>query len=157
MTQGTSSETNMNNSSEHAEKTKRVSALMNHSLFGKLFRFAGVGAITGLIYVIAVAVLVGFLGIDAKWASITGYLIALPISFLAHKRITFRSRNQPLAEALRFCILHGANILVSFVGMFLVVDWLGYSYWLGSVLVVASVPISTFVVMNLWVFAQSSD
>ncbi len=121
----------------------------------RLIRFAGVGALSGLIYVLAVAFYVDVIKFDVKLSSVLGYLTALPVSFIGHRNFTFRSNGQVAGEFVRFLVVHGANIAISIGGMALIVDWFGYNYWFGSILAVALVPISTYIVMEFWVFPGS--
>jgi len=133
--------------------------LLNHLTVGmslplRMFRFACVGLLSSLAYVLAVAFYVEILAIGAKFSSATAYITVLPASYLGHRKLTFRSINRPSSEINRFLALHLVNILISVLGMYGIVDWLGYSYWLGSLLAAILVPISTFLLMNHWIFVR---
>ncbi len=118
-----------------------------------LFRFVGVGALSSLVYVLSVMLYVDFLSIGAVWSSALAYATATPLSFVGHRRVTFRSKGNLKIELGRFIVLHVTNIIISVGGMVWAVSWAGYSYWLGSFLAVILVPLSTFVIMKSWVFS----
>lgn len=124
------------------------------SLSKRLFRFAGVGALSSLVYVLAVALYVELLGIEPGWASALAYVTAIPVSFFGHRKVTFRSDASLLPELLRFLLIHATNIAISVGGMAWAVNWLGASYWVGSLIAVVLVPLSTFIIMDLWVFSR---
>ena len=122
------------------------------TLPSRLVRFAGIGGVSSLVYVVVVALFVEFLSLEPVSASILGYVISIPVGFLGHRRVTFRSDGHFSAELTRFIFLHCVNIAVSVTGMYGVVDWYGASYWFGSLFAVVFVPISSFIIMNQWVF-----
>ncbi len=123
------------------------------SLADRAGRFASVGALTSLAYVLVVSFYTELAGTAPKLSSALAYLTVLPLNFLGHRKITFRSSAKAGAEFFRFIALHVVNIGVGVGGMAAAVDWLGLSYWIGSFAAVVLVPISTFIVMDLWVFS----
>ena len=125
------------------------------SLPKRLLRFAGVGAFSSLAYVLAVALYVEVLALNPTWSSALGYATIIPLNFFGHRKVTFHSNGHPARQFFRFIVMHGVNLLVCVGGMYWVVDLSGYSFWFGSLLAVVLVPLSTYVVMDLWVFSKS--
>jgi len=130
---------------------------IKNSLLKLFMRFASVGMVSGLLYVAAVAFLVEIMALEAVWASVLGYAIAIPVSFFGHRNITFRSDGQVSGEFLRFFLVHVCGLTVSFFSMNLATQILGLSYWVGMISVVLLVALISFVIMNSWVFMSSNN
>lgn len=120
----------------------------------RLFRFAWVGIFSGLAYMLVVGFYVEIADFNPKWSSVLGYITVLPVNFLGHRKLSFRSANDVLPEIFRFLGVHSVNAGISVAGMYGAVDLLGYSHWLGSLTAVVLVPISTFLMMDRWVFTN---
>jgi len=103
---------------------------------------------------LAVGFYVEIADFSPKWSSVFGYITVLPVNFIGHRKLTFHSVNNTLPEVFRFLGVHTVNAAISVAGMYAVVDWLGYSYWFGSLTAVVLVPISTFLMMDRWVFTS---
>ena len=97
----------------------------------KFARFAAIGALSGGVYALAVALGVSGFALDPRLASALGYLASLPVNFAGNRKFTFLG-NGPLAlELARFLLVHGANIGASVLIMTLVVRGLGFHYAVG--------------------------
>jgi putative flippase GtrA len=120
----------------------------------KLMRFGLVGLLSAAVYSVAVVGLVAMLKLDGKLANVIGYVVALPINFVGHRHFTFVSKGIVSGDAIRFCILHGINIGISTAGFGILVDGMKLPYWFGILGALVLVPISTFIVMDVWVFAE---
>lgn len=118
----------------------------------KILRFAVVGGLSSLLYVLLVAFYVEIFGSGERWAAVLAYLTMLPINFIAHRCFTFRTVGHVWVELPRFALLHLCNIAVSLGGMIGAVEGFGLSYWFGAFAAAILVPMSTFLVMNFWVF-----
>ena len=120
----------------------------------RFFRFLIVGGFSTLFY----GVVCGFL-IDRKIAgpaggAAIGYLASIPLNYLLQRIFTFRSRNKPSGEALRYLLVHMANLSLSTIGMYFLATKLGFDYRLGILATMVIVPVLVFVMLNRWVFAQ---
>lgn len=133
------------------------SLLTGGSLLAKLVRFGFVGVVSGVIYAGVTAALVSGLGFDPVRASLIGYCVSVPASFLGHRQGTFRSQGRWTHEALRFLVTQGVNMAVTAGSMHVAVAWAGLPYWWGMIAAVILVPIANFVMMNLWVFRDQPD
>jgi putative flippase GtrA len=125
-------------------------------LIRRLFRFFGVGAMTTTAYFVFTNAAVSLGGFGAKSASVGIYLLLLPISFWAHRRVTFASRGQAFLEWVRFCSVHAVNILIAFEVSALAVDRHILPLWIAFLIVSISVPIVTFAAFQMWVFSSKS-
>lgn len=126
--------------------------LTSGHLFAKALRFAVVGVLSGAIYCLVTALLVARAGAAPIPASIAGYCASVPMSFLGHRRFSFRSNGRWTSEALRFVLTQALNISVTALSMYGATALLGESYQWGMVAAVVLVPIANFAFMNLWVF-----
>lgn len=118
----------------------------------KAVRFAIVGVLSGAIYCVVTALLVTRAGVEPIPASIAGYCAAVPMSFLGHRRYSFRSNGRWTGEALRFVLAQALNISVTALSMYGATAFLGESYQWGMAAAVVLVPLANFAFMNLWVF-----
>jgi len=123
-------------------------------LTAKFMRFGLVALFSAAVYSITVAVVISLVRLDGKLANIIGYVAALPLNFIGHRHFTFSSTGIVSREAIRFCLLHVVNIGVSTVGFGVLVDGVKLPFWFGILGVLVLVPISTFIVMDVWVFAE---
>lgn len=127
-----------------------------HTPLRKLFRFGTVGVLSAGLYFAAVALFIEAGGVEPRFASILGYLVAVPLSFYGHRLHTFRSNGRLSAEGVRFVLTHLIGMGVMFGTMHLAVGVLSAPFWVGSALGTMIVPAVSFVVMNLWVFRDQA-
>ncbi|PLX34199.1 MAG: hypothetical protein C0605_14410 [Hyphomicrobiales bacterium] len=118
----------------------------------RLLRFTWVGIASSLLYVLFVILFVEIASITSQQAAVLSYLCALVINYYAHRNFTFRSQATRTPEISKFLVLHAFNLMISFGCMLMVVNWLGMPYIFGAFLAAALVPVSTFLIMNFWVF-----
>ncbi len=122
----------------------------------RLFRFFGVGATTTLAYLALTNAAVSLGGLGAKTASVGVYLLLMPISFWAHRRITFGSRGQVALEWIRFCGVHAANLFIAFEVSAIAVDRNALRPWMAFLIISVAIPIVNFAAFQMWVFASKS-
>lgn len=134
----------------------RAPVLTSDHLLAKLARFGVVGVLSGSIYAAVTSALVAGLGWSPMPASVMGYCLSVPASFLGHRRFSFRSNGHWTAEAIRFVLAQAVNIAVTAGAMWGALRYLGPDYVWGMVAAVILVPIANFLFMNLWVFADRS-
>jgi putative flippase GtrA len=147
----------MNDASKSAANRLIGWLVYSKSIPAKLFRFGSIGAISGVVYFAVTVVLAGSVGMDPKLASAIGYLASVPLNFIGNRRFTFMSNGQLYAQTIRFAFIHAVNLGMSILSMAAVSDWLGWNYALGAILTIVCVPISTFALMNFWVFRQQAE
>ena len=130
------------------------SALRGQALWAKMVRFGIVGGISTCLYGAFTWLLVAFVALPPLFATSLGYLLVIPFNFALQKVFTFRSEGAPAKEIPKFLLVHGMNLAASMLGMHVVVRILHSDYRLGILLTMITVPIATFVAMNLWVFGK---
>ena len=120
----------------------------------KAIRFIVVGVLSGTIYAGVTALLVSFAGMAAVVASLIGYCVSVPTSFLGHRRFSFRSNGHLTTEAIRFAVMQAINLTVTAGAMQAAVGILRVPYYWGMVATVILLPIANFATSARW--ARSS-
>lgn len=123
----------------------------------RFLRFAFIGGLSSAIYAIVVWTLLNYQWLDAFFASVIGYCAAMPFNFVGQKRFTFRSTGNANLELLGFIPVQLFNILLSGVIMKVSVDYLMWPSFIGIVLVVAVIPLTTYFLLKFLVFATSKS
>lgn len=129
----------------------------HRALAVKAMRFGLVALVSGAIFVAVTTLCISGLGLDPKTGSTIGYLASLPVNFVAHRQYTFVARGIIWREALRFIVVHVANIAVSISAAAIAVDGFGLHYGFSILATLMLVPLVTFTLMNLWVFPHSES
>ncbi|MET0581980.1 MAG: GtrA family protein [Pseudoxanthomonas sp.] len=126
--------------------------LARRDLLAKLLRFGVAGAASSVFYAVCTWLLAGPLEVPAVYASAMGYVTAVPLSFFLQRNFSFRSKGSKRAQAPRFLLVHGLNILVSVIVMHVLVSSLHMDYRAGIALTMVLIPLLSFLAMNTWVF-----
>jgi putative flippase GtrA len=130
---------------------------LSRASLARLLRFGIVAAVSGSVYALACAGLIVQGGIEPKLASVYAYIVSIFVNFAGQRRFTFRSDASILPEALKFCVVHGVNIGVSWLIALVVVQWLGFHFIFGILATLLVIPLSTYVLLNLWVFQNPAN
>lgn len=129
--------------------------LNSNALVARAARFAIVGIMSSGLYAAVTIVGHGVFRVDPKISSILGYLASIPFNFFFNRHFSFQSDGGASGEAIRFGLVHLANLVLTSAIMLLVVDVFNLHYFLGITFVIIFVPIVNFVIMNWWVFQKS--
>lgn len=135
------------------ETEKPVVALARWVSRLPLGRFLVVGGGNTLLYAVLSYFLMHALTLPAEVSATIAYLAALPVAFLAHKKLVFRvdgavDRN----EIARFLTTHGINIVLGYGVVAVVCGALGLSREIGILASCATFSIVSLVLMKMWVF-----
>lgn len=122
--------------------------------FRRFLRFAVVGGGSGLVYVLVVKVLVSWYSMDAPTASAIAYALAIPVNFLGQRLFAFRARGNPYREAVKFLVVHGLNLYLSYQLMQLATGYFEWPLWVGIALCIVAAPLVTFVLLSWFVFVE---
>jgi putative flippase GtrA len=123
--------------------------------FYPVFRFAISGFLATSLYFLIVNTLIAAFRTDPVAASVSAYLLSLGVSYLLQSRFTFRVRSDSFTQALRFLISSLAGLAIAYAGMALTVQVLKFPSLLGSAAVCALIPLTSYLLFNYWVFADS--
>lgn len=123
------------------------------ALLPRILRYGGVGLTISLIYSLAVIVAVNVLRpIGPTMASVAAFGLVLPISWLAHGRISFGDRPRDAFQPLRFALTTTASFVIAVGGMYWITAIAGRSYLLGIAWNWAIIPAMNFTIYMVWVF-----
>ena len=118
-------------------------------------RYGAVGVSVALLYTGLVIFFVNRTAIaEPDLASLCGYVIAVPFSYLGHWAITFQRRHRFLEGWRRFAALNVSSFIVAVPGMHLVTHVLGWSYLIGIAFSWFVAPLFNYTVLQLWVFSH---
>jgi putative flippase GtrA len=118
----------------------------------RLFVYAAVGGATALLYLAVAVGLTRYFGTPALWASVAGFVAAVPFSYLGHKLVTFRSPGEHRDELPRFLVTAIGGLALSIATPALVVDRWHAPPIAGYLAACVGVPILNYFLMWLWVF-----
>ena len=115
-------------------------------------RFLGVGIVSTLTNFALSFCLVGFFQVDVRLANAVGYVMGMAVSYLGHRHVTFNSRGSVVREGWKFLVMHGFNLGLSTLVLAALVDGLGINRYASLVIANIFVMISSFLIMQFWVF-----
>ena len=119
----------------------------------RVLRYGGVGLAISLIYSLAVIAAVHVLHpIGPTLASVLAFGVVLPMSWMAHGRISFGDRPRDRLRPLRFALSTTASFVVAVGGMYWITEIAGQSYLLGIAWNWLIIPAANFLAYMFWVF-----
>lgn len=133
------------------ELSDSMTTLFSH--FFRLLRYGSVGIAVALVYsglVVAALDLFGFQ--SPTLASCIAFLIVLPISFYAHRGVSFYDAAPTKRQLRSFAAIAGASFIVAVGAMKLVTDVWKLHYEIGLLISWVVIPITNFAINSIWVF-----
>jgi putative flippase GtrA len=115
-------------------------------------RFAAVGAAATLVHVLAYAGVVAWWGISPLAANAVGFVAAVNVSFLGHRRWTFRAAGAAGRSLARFCVVALAGFALNSLLVQLITGTLGLPYGWAIPAIAGGTPVVTFTLSRLWAF-----
>lgn len=122
-----------------------------HTIYS-FFRFGLVGAMCSAVYAGVAWILHERMGQPPIIASVLAYIAAIPLSFAGQKFYAFKSTMAVTDELPRFVAVQIFNLILAGAAMFLITDIVGLPFWLGTLTVIALIPLTTFMMLSLVVF-----
>lgn len=118
-------------------------------------RYGVVGVAMASLYSALVIFFYNFAGVaEPDLASFLGFIIALPIGYVAHWAITFQRTHGFFEAWQRFAVLNAISFMVAVPGMHIVTHIFGWSYLVGIGMSWVVAPSINYVVLQLWVFSH---
>jgi putative flippase GtrA len=119
-----------------------------------LIRFGLVGSAATALYAALASVLMSreWIGLSAVRASLAAYVAAALFSYLAHKAVTFMSREPHRTEAPRFLLLAVTGLAVAYCAPALLTGILGLPGIVPVLVTCIVIPVLNLVVLRRWVF-----
>lgn len=122
----------------------------------QLITFGAIGLFnTGAFFMIAnvLHVSLDFGEISAAYLS---YGILVPLSFIGHRRLTFRSNGRMSREWVKFCVIQAVNLLLIWTVTSLSQAFPLISGWPTFATISVLIPFLNFIVFRVWVFSTKS-
>ena len=123
-------------------------------MLAQMIRFGGVGSIATMAHVLSALTAESALLLSPQPANLTGFLVAVVVSYFGHSYFTFRTGHGSSDRFLRFAMVALAGYAASSLTVALVTQGLGLSFGLAMVAVAVVVPASSFLAMRFWVFGR---
>ena len=119
----------------------------------RILRYGVVGTALAVIYSFTVVIFVGGGHVHSPTlASLLAFVFVLPITYLAHRHVTFREAAPDPFQAMRFVVTAGSSFAVATGGMYLLTAILRLPYYYGIALTWVLIPAGNFVTYLVWVF-----
>jgi len=132
----------------------KLPLISNHTILVKqLVRYALVGiAINSVGYV--VYLLVTYLGATPKLSMTFLYTLAVVVSYLGNRKLTFAHQGNLLGSSARYLIAHGVGYLVNLTILIVFVDNLGYAHQWVQGIAIFLVAAYLFIAFKFFVFTN---
>jgi putative flippase GtrA len=121
----------------------------------RLIRFGLVGGLATAAYAVFVAVFTQC-GLGPVTASVIAYAAAGAVSYLGHKRVTFRSGGAHAVELPRFVLTLGLGIAVAAAAPAVLTGLMGLPRIVPTVFTCIAAPLLSYAAMSLLVFRGAS-
>ena len=132
-----------------SQPSKRKELLRELSAFGL------VGVVATGVYAVVANAAIYLLGVEAKSASVFGFVIGSVFSFFAQGRVTFQVDRPDRRNVIRFCAQTIISLLISYYAIWVVVDLGGYPAILGTIIVCILIPAFNYLGMKFFVFRRA--
>jgi len=135
--------------------TPRAQIVASAGRIGRLIRYGFVGGMVAALYTLFTIVLLqGRFVADPTLASAIAFAITIPVSFLAHRQITYADATRDRTQSWRFGLIAQSSFLIS-TGAMKIVVLLGKPYWIAIAVTWIVVPSTNYIINALWVFRVS--
>jgi putative flippase GtrA len=118
----------------------------------QLGRFASVGMAATILHVV-VAIAASQLGLPPQAANAAGFATALGLSYVGHGRFTFGTELEHHRHGPRFLATAGLGLALSSGLTQVIAVWIGAPFAVAMGVVALAVPVATFLLCRIWVFA----
>lgn len=121
------------------------------ALFRQASRFAVVGGLATVTHLAVALAANSLLKLPPLTANLAGYVCAVLVSYFGNARWSFE-KTRDWGQFARFILMSLAGLALNQAITWVATGPLGLPFWLALGIVVAVVPIVTFVVARIWVF-----
>ena len=125
-------------------------------LAGQLARFLGIGGLATLVHVVTAIAARGILGLPPLGANLTGFLVALLVSYVGHSRVTFGIVSDHAFHFPRFLAVSLASLALS-SAITATGTVLSFPFSGTMALVAFCVPPFTYVCLRFWALIDVRD
>lgn len=118
----------------------------------RLLRYVAIGGMVSVFYTALVLVLITMVRISPPLASMAGFFVVLPVSFIGHQRVSFRDSAPHRRQPQRFVVIALSSFALSVGGMYLCANVLRIGPIAGILFAWVMVPAANFLINSFWVF-----
>jgi putative flippase GtrA len=123
----------------------------------RLIRFSAVGIAVSILYTGLVVAAIDLLSFRSpSFASAAAFLLVQPVSFYAHRFVSFHDAQRDGRQLYRFSATAITSFTLAVGGMKVVTEVWELSYLFGIALTWLLIPSTNFLVNSLWVFPLRS-
>lgn len=122
--------------------------------YRKLRGFITFGSLAGAVYAVIFVVSVDILGVPTFIGSVIAFTLAIPVSYLGNRWVTYRSNNVLASEAARFVTVQVTNLILTSAVVHFVMERFALPTCVGVVVAFLAAPIISFVLFEFWVYRQ---
>lgn len=126
-------------------------------VFGRFFRFAGVGVFGTVAHYLVLVVAVELFALRPLVASSIGFTVGALVNYMLNYRFTFRSKRRHREALPRFYLVAVAGFVINGLVMLILAERLALQYLLAQVLATGIVLIWGFTANSLWTFGRRTD
>jgi putative flippase GtrA len=126
-------------------------------LRARLVAFGLVGAAATATHFVVGLSIVGLGMAEPFGANVVAFLTAFAVSYIGHRRFTFRSGAAHAQALPRFFAVAAGGLALNQIIVFSWVDLLGLSYVLALVIVTSVVPTVTYLAGRFWAFSEAAQ
>jgi putative flippase GtrA len=117
------------------------------------FWFGSVGLMAALVHLLVFEVLRHM--VRPEWANLGGFLVAFGVSFVGHRRLTFRDARTSVQQSLlRFLVTAVAGFLANELCFMLLLHQLNWPTWPALLVAMAVAAGQTFAMSRWWAFRR---
>lgn len=115
--------------------------------------FTLVGALAAAVhYVVAVGLEAG-LHVAPAWANPCGFLLAFPVSYIGHGKLSFAGHTAPHAQAFpKFLLVACSGFFANQLLLLSLLELLALPFWFTLAVVMVIVAVTTYVLSRYWAF-----
>lgn len=115
--------------------------------------FIIIGGLSTIIHYIVAVELVNLLNLDPEYSNVMGFLCAFPVSYLGHKKISFRHHKIHHSDSLpKFLLVSVAGFTANQSLVVLALHFTSVPFWLSLALIMLMIAISTYLLSRFWAF-----
>lgn len=119
----------------------------------EISRFTVVGILASLTYLVVSNILILASSVDPALSSVGAYVLGMVVSFTGQSRFTFKVERASLGHFYKFVVLSVFGLAFSYVSVIVVVDVLDLHPVWATLATVTIVPVASYIIMKVWVFA----
>ncbi|WP_202079779.1 GtrA family protein [Caldalkalibacillus salinus] len=126
-------------------------------MFVKVFTYGMVGVLGTLIHFGVLILFVELFNQGPVLSSTIGFIVTLIVSYYLNQKYTFKIKSTQHTKLFtKYTIVSCSGLILNGLIMYLAVQILSFHYMLGQAIVVFILPLTNFILNNLWTFKEDA-